>query len=99
MKKTLLVAMRTSIVIFGILLSDAVMADCRCVCMSGEVQAVCSSTLDIQPICSSRICPITPPSIEPSQRSRTPPIGTENCVQRQIYNDHTRRHEWKEVCR
>lgn len=73
-------------------------ADCRCACIDGEVQAVCSSTLDIEPICSPRICPITPPSIQPIQQPRIPPIGTKRCVQRQIYNERTRQYEWKDVC-
>lgn len=73
-------------------------ASCRCVCMNGEVRAVCSSTLDVEPVCSPRVCPIVPPSVEPIQRPRVPPVGTSNCVQRQIYNERTRRYEWKEVC-
>ena len=73
-------------------------AACNCVCINGEVRAVCSSTLDIEPICSSRVCPIVSPSVEPIQRPRVPPVGTTNCVQKQIYNERTRRYEWKEVC-
>jgi len=73
-------------------------ASCQCVCMDGQVRAVCSSTLDIEPICSPRICPMTTPSIEPIQRPRVPPLGTSKCVQKQIYNEDTRRYEWKEVC-
>jgi hypothetical protein len=87
-----------SVWLVGLLTAGAISADCRCVCMNGEVQAVCSSTLDIEPICSPRVCPITPPSVEPIQRPRVPPIGTSNCVQRQVYNEYSRRYEWKEVC-
>lgn len=83
----------------GVLLATGVVnADCRCVCMNGNVQAVCSSTLDVEPVCSPRVCPITPPSVEPIQRPRVPPVGTTNCVQRQVYNEYTRQYEWKEVC-
>ena len=73
-------------------------ADCQCVCMEGEVQAVCSSTLDIKPICAPRVCPITPPAVEPVQTPRVPPIGTKTCVQKQVYNEITGAYEWKEVC-
>lgn len=83
----------------GVLLATGVVnADCRCVCMNGSVQAVCSSTLDVEPVCSPRVCPITSPSVEPIQRPRVPPVGTTNCVQRQVYNEYTRQYEWKEVC-
>lgn len=73
-------------------------AKCKCVCIEGEVQVVCQRTYDIKPVCSPRVCPITPSSIEPIQRPRVPPIGTKRCVQKQIYNDDTGRYEWKEVC-
>jgi hypothetical protein len=73
-------------------------ASCQCVCINGEVRAVCSSTLDMEPICPPRVCPITPPSVEPIQRPRVPPIGTSKCVQKQIYNENTHRYEWREVC-
>lgn len=82
----------------GLFASGVAMADCRCVCMGGEVQAVCNSSLDLEPICPPRICPIAPPSVEPIPQPRVPPIGTSNCVQRQVYNDYTRKYEWKEIC-
>ena len=85
------------VVIAGLAASNA-FADCSCVCINGEVRAVCSSSLDIEPICPPRICPITPPSIPPIQTPRIPPIGTTNCVQKQVYNEYTRQYEWKEVC-
>lgn len=81
----------------GLFMSENVLADCRCVCINGEVQAICSSSLDITPICPPKICPITPPSVTPIQPPRVPPIGTSNCVQKQVYNEYTRRYEWKEV--
>jgi len=73
-------------------------ADCQCVCMDGQVRVVCSSAIDLKPICPPRVCPITPPSIPPIQPPRVPPIGTETCTQKQVYNEYTRRYEWKEVC-
>jgi len=94
MKSTLLIVAALGVLGF---ISNA-NASCQCVCMNGEVRAVCSSTLDIEPVCPPRVCPITPPSIEPIQRPRVPPVGTSNCVQKQIYNEHTRLYEWREVC-
>jgi len=78
--------------------ASLIFAECQCVCIEGEVQAVCSSSSDIEPICPPRICPITPPSVEPVQKPSVPPIGTKTCVQKQIYNEETRKYEWKEVC-
>jgi len=73
-------------------------ADCKCLCINGEVQAVCSSSLDLQPLCPPRICPLTPPSIEPLKLPSLPPLGTSKCVQQQVYNERTGRYEWREVC-
>jgi hypothetical protein len=81
-----------------LVLASNTSADCQCVCMNGEVRAICSSTLDIEPICPPRVCPITPPSVEPIQPPRVPPIGTSKCVQKQIYNEYTGQYEWREVC-
>lgn len=78
--------------------SSGALAGCQCVCMDGEVRAICSSSLDIQPICMPRVCPIAPPSVEPVQMPRVAPVGTKSCTQKQIYNEQTGRYEWKEVC-
>jgi hypothetical protein len=78
--------------------SGAASASCECVCVSGEVKAMCQSSIDVQPVCAPRVCPITPPSVEPISPPRVPPIGTSRCAQKQIYNDRTGKYEWKEVC-
>ena len=75
-----------------------VFASCQCSCVSGQVRAICTSTLDIKPICSPRVCPITTPSIKPIQSPSIPPIGTKSCTQQQVYNEYTKRYEWKKVC-
>jgi len=90
--------MKRLLILFILILPFKVMADCQCVCMQGQVRALCSSSIDIEPICPPRICPITPPSIQPIQQPRVPPIGTSTCTQKQVYNDYTSRYEWREVC-
>jgi hypothetical protein len=66
--------------------------------LAGSVQAICSSTLDIQPICSAQICPIVPPSITPIQPPSIPPIGTTTCAPVQVLNPRTNQYEWRSVC-
>lgn len=73
-------------------------AECECRCVNGEVKAICSSTLDIEPICSPRICPIVTPAIKPIPAPTIPPIGTNKCDLKQVYNEYTHRYEWKNVC-
>jgi hypothetical protein len=72
-------------------------AACQCVCMNGNVEAVCSSSIDIRPICSPRICPIVPPSVRPIDPPRVPPVGATRCRSEQVWNGE--RYEWVEICR
>lgn len=74
-------------------------AACVCRCVSGSVQALCSSSIDVPPVCSPQVCPITPPSVAPIQQPRVPPIGTTVCRQAQVYNLRTGQYEWREICR
>jgi hypothetical protein len=82
----------------AVLVNDA-SASCVCRCVNGEVQALCSSSIDLPPICPPRVCPITPPSVAPIQAPRVPPIGTTVCRQAQVFNQRTGQYEWREVCR
>ena len=66
----------TSILIIAALPFDVAFANCVCRCVNGSVQALCSSSIDLPPICAPQICPITPPSIAPIQAPSIPPIGT-----------------------
>ena len=72
-------------------------AACQCVCMNGEVEAVCSSSLDLQPICPPRICPIVPPAVRPIDPPRVPPVGASTCRSEQVWNGE--QYEWVEICR
>ena len=80
------------------LFSLHVNAGCKCVCMGGQNQPICSSSIDLPPICPPRVCPLETPSVQPLQSPRVPPIGTKSCTQKQVYNDFSGRYEWKEVC-
>lgn len=83
---------------FLIPLSSAALASCTCECVNGQAQAMCSSAIDIQPICPPRICPITPPSITPINPPTLPPLGTTECHQAQVLNPYTSQYEWRQVC-
>lgn len=74
------------------------MADCICECVNGSVQALCSSSMDLQPICAPEICPIVPPAIQPIQPPTLPPLGTSSCAPEQVLNPATGQYEWQSVC-
>ena len=79
-------------------LSCAAEAECICACVNGQVQTLCSSTLDIRPICAPQICPIVPPSIQPIAPPTIPPLGTSQCELKQVLNPVTKQYEWKRIC-
>ena len=92
-------------VMFGLMVSGSLLgtteahADCVCRCVSGEMTPICSSSIDLPPICPAQICPITPPSIAPIPSPRVPPVGTRECRPEQVLNPYTGRYEWKSICR
>lgn len=74
------------------------LASCVCRCVGGQMQPLCSSSIDIPPICPPTICSIVPPSIAPIQAPTIPPIGTSQCSQRQVLNPYTQQYEWRRIC-
>jgi hypothetical protein len=80
-----------------LLVPVTVSADCQCLCINGEVEAVCSSSLDVRPVCAPRICPIVPPAVRPIDPPRVPPVGTSDCRSEQVWNGEA--YEWVEICR
>jgi hypothetical protein len=82
----------------GLFLISNLSAECTCECVNGHQEALCTSSLDLQPICPPRICPIEPPAVQPIEPPRVPPVGTTNCHQKQVWNPETMKYEWQEVC-
>jgi hypothetical protein len=72
---------------------------CHCACVNGEVKALCSSSTDVPPVCAPRVCPIVTPSVKPIAPPRVPPVGTSTCKMKQVYNETTKKYEWKSVCK
>ena len=94
----ILVAMAALLFLFGsMIVSRESKASCVCACVDGEMRALCTSTLDLEPFCMG-ICPLTNPSIKPLDSLELPPLGTTNCTNRQVYNSWTKKYEWERVC-
>lgn len=77
---------------------DKVDAACRCVCVNGQKQNLCSSTLDIPQPCFG-LCPLTSPSIKPLEPLKLKPLGTTSCTMKQVWNSWTNSYQWQRVCR
>jgi hypothetical protein len=87
------------ILLAGIVLcSNVSHAGCECRCVNGQVVPLCSSTLDLPPICPPRICQIVPPAVRPIDPPRIPPLGAKDCRSEQVYNPGTGQYEWRQVC-
>lgn len=83
---------------YGLNSSFEAQAACRCVCVDGVKQNLCSSTLDIEIPCYG-ICPINPPAVAPLPSLKLPPLGATSCRQAQVYNSNSGRYEWREICK
>ena len=91
------------VLVIGILLGIVAapvrsLASCVCRCVDGEVVPICTSSLEIPPICPPRICPIVPPAIPPIQPPVIPPVGTTRCEQRQVWSETRQQYVWREIC-
>ena len=73
-------------------------ASCVCRCVDGEMTPICTSSIDIRPLCPPTICPLVPPSIQPIQPPVIPPIGTTRCEQKQVWSEAQHRYVWREIC-
>lgn len=80
------------------MLATPASANCVCRCVDGEMQPLCSNSIDIPPVCMPTVCAIVPPSITPITPPSIPPLGTSECSQRQVQNPDTGRYEWQRVC-
>jgi hypothetical protein len=74
-------------------------AACTCQCVNGSMQPLCTSSIDLPPICPVQLCPLTPVGIPPLPGVGLPPLGTTECSQQQVMNPYTRQYEWRRVCR
>ena len=86
-------------IVVSVLASTQAVASCVCRCVGGNMQPICSGSLDLPPICPPTVCAIVPPSVQPIQTPMVPPIGASNCQKEQVLNPRTSQYEWKTICR
>lgn len=73
-------------------------AQCGCYCVDGVVQAVCTNTTDVEPVCHPRVCPVQSPSIAPIQVPEVPQPNASYCRQHYVYDELTAQYEWRQLC-
>lgn len=93
-----LISILITFLFIGLIFNTHAESACVCTCVNGRNVPICEKAIDLEPICPPRVCPILTPSVEPINPVRVPPIGTSDCRMVQIYNEHTGRYEWQQVC-
>lgn len=73
-------------------------AECVCQCVNGKYIPLCSSSIDVQPVCAPKVCPLVSPSVQPLNPPTVPPVGTSHCSQEQVFNETTGKYEWRQLC-
>ena len=85
------------VIAFFIIDNKEAQAACTCECVNGQKVPLCSSSIDIRPMCMG-LCPLTPPNLAPLPSLNLPPLGTKKCTYMQVYDPMTKRYEWENVC-
>ncbi len=75
---------RVLIAVIALAVAAPAAADCICECVNGHMRPICSSAIDLPPICPPAVCPLAPPSIPPIQPPVIPPVGTTECRQKRV---------------
>lgn len=73
-------------------------ASCSCECINGRQVPVCSTFIEIRPICPITMCPIPPVSIQPGPVIQVPPVGGHRCYQAQVFDRYFNQYVWRQVC-
>ena len=88
------------VVLAGVLIpAGGAEAACKCRCVDGKAQAVCSSSTDIRPTCPSMGCPIVPPAKSPLDARQPAPVVRPGCETKQVYDPETRTYAWDQICK
>ena len=90
--------MRFLTITFLLLFSTHSFGNCVCRCVNGEMTPICSSSIDLPPICPLTLCPLTPPSLQPLNPLVLPPLGTSQCQNKQVLNQRSGQYEWRVIC-
>jgi hypothetical protein len=77
--------------------STDVLADCRCSCVNGQIEAVCKLPSDLPPVCAPRACTVKPKATLVNQS--TVAANTKQCHETLVPNPQTGSYVSKTVCR
>lgn len=96
-----LIIAAAAIFLFSLAFSKNASADYVCQCVNGELAAIVSGNIDVQPVCAPRVCP-APSST--SSMARSLQVSSKggsgsDCAPQQVMNTATGQYEWKVLCK
>ena len=89
-----------ALLVFLITFSSSAFANCSCQCVNGELAAICTGNVNVQPTCAPRACPPAPASVSMAiQPVSSQGAGGSTCAPVQVLNPVSRQYELKVLCR
>lgn len=96
-----LVSTALAAVLFSLAFTSTAFADCRCLCINGELAAICTGNVSVQPTCAPRVCPAVGGSVTMVQNRQASAQGGSGsgCAPRQVLDPVSGKYEWQVLCR
>jgi hypothetical protein len=100
-RRASLVTTAIALVLFFFAPTTTAFADCRCLCVNGELAAICTGNLSVQPTCAPRLCPAVGGSVSMAQNRQASAQGGSGsgCAPRQVLDPVSGKYEWQVLCR
>jgi hypothetical protein len=88
-------------VLFSFAFTGTAVADCVCQCVNGELAAICTGNVSVQPTCAPRLCPAVGGSVSMAQNRQASAQGASGsgCAPRQVLDPVSGKYEWQVLCR
>lgn len=85
----------------AMMFSGVATADYVCQCVNGELAAIVSGNISVQPVCAPRVCPAPPgtSSMARNMQVSAQGGGGSDCAPRQVMDTVSGKYEWKVLCR
>lgn len=96
-----LVSTAFAAVLFSFAFTSTAVADCVCQCVNGELAAICTGNIAVQPTCAPRSCPAPTASLSMARNQQVSSQGGSgsDCAPRQVLNPVSGKYEWQVLCR
>ena len=81
-------------------LSSYASAACKCSCVEGQIEAVCSLPTELPPVCAPRACTVKPSraALIAADKSPSATPASRQCHETQVLNPQTGAYVSKQVC-